>query len=379
MFVLSNPFSTHSIQRRSVRSNPPTPWLIAGGAALLVLAGSGVAYAYSKRNKDLPKPPKGGPDLPCDPAPYEVDIEELEIFVNEQIDNGETDKATVMQNLADTYFGKYPNGGQTIVFPPAPNAPMGVGCVWQIVVIVVDDIFKKRNVPESPTPTGSLQWVVHGANDPGYPWEEPTLHTTNFPTPGTYLDVNNSDMWHTDKGLDSMVRAALGSALAMAGADVSLANLGNQSTRSKQLKQGLRNAIIIPDGWNDRLYGQTNANYAGGNDPGKPGGDANKAKVTYMMNSEGRGLNWLARHADNIARIPQGISPKRTTKLDGAKLGGSNSGNQHMLIWIPALDLSALQGPVPTIGFLKWSDGSSTLKPPPQIQALGIDMSGVSL
>lgn len=381
MFVFSNPFTRYGNPHYApvIRRNPPSTAMIAlGTVAALALVG-GSAYAYSKIKKK--KQPTGptGPELPCDPAPYVVDINELEQYVNEQIDAGETDKATVIQNAADTYFGRYPNG-QAIVFPPAPNAPAGVGCVWQIVIIVVDDIFKRRNVPETPTgPTGSLEWVVHKASDPGYPWEEPTLHTENYPTPGMFLDVNNSDAWKPGKGLDSMVRAALGSALAMAGGDVTLAQEGNKSNRSKQLKAGLRNAIIIPDGWNDHLYGQTNANYAGGNDPDAPGGDKNKAKVTYMMNSQGRGLNWLPRHADNIARIPAHMAPKRTTSLAGNKLGGANSGNQHMLIWIPGLDLQALRAAVPAIAFLKWSDGTSTLHPPPQIQALGYDMSGVVL
>jgi hypothetical protein len=408
MLLFSNPFrSIPKVQpkrtpergRRNAQGREPerkwnptgTTWaLIAAGSAALL--GIGIAGASLARRKK-PTGPTGptdptGPVLPCDPTPYTVEIAELEAYIDDQIDKGEIDKATVAQNTADEFFGLYPTG-QVITFPPAPNAPVGVSCVWQIVIVVIDDVFKRRNVPDMPDepPLGSLDWVLHASSDPGYPWAEPTLHVNNFPTPGMWVDIGNKDgEWNPASGFDSLVRAALGSALAMAGGDVNLAS--DNSTRAKSLRAGLRNAITYVGGVNDRTYGQTNANFAGGVAPNKPcvgasatcvngKRSANATPVTYMMNAEDRGLNWLPRHADNISRIPQGLPLKRTTKLDGGKLG--NGGTQQMLLWIPALDLDALAAPVPTIRFLKWADGSSTLNPPPQIQALGVDESGVNL
>jgi hypothetical protein len=242
-------------------------------------------------------------------------------------------------------------------------------------------------VEPPPPPAGEpLQWVLRTANDPGYPWEEPVLHLENYPTPSMWVDLNNkAGAFKPSRGFDALVRAALGSALAMAGNDPTIANAEGKDPRAdlgRRLRRQMRELIIARGYVNDLTYGQTNLNLAGGNDPSMPHGDPNKPiSATYVLNDEGRGLNWHPRHADNLERIQNGEPLKRTTALDGSKLPSPDSGSRQMIVYIPAVDLEAL-GPnvaVPTVKPMTWSDGSSTLDPPPSIQALGVDMSGVHL
>lgn len=375
--------------RRHRRFNPkrkinptPTQWAIIGAGLTAVVASLAIASSASAapRGPDLPGV---DPDLKCDPAPYEVDVNELQVAINAEIDAGNTDKALVATNVGMDLYGMHPSGA-SVSFPPGAQALAGVLCVWSIVLDFVDDEFKRRGLdPSGPGPgpgpdpgSDSLQWVLRSAGDPGYPWQEPVMQIVNYPTPGMFVDIGNSDSWNPESGYDSMIRAALGSALAMAGADVGIAT----SPVGQELRKQMRDAIMAVGGWNDLVYGQTNLNYAGGNDPDKPGGDANKGKSGgYVLNSAGRGLNWYPRHHDNITRIQNGDPPKRGTRINGTKIVGPNGGNKQMLIWIPAVDLQALAAPVPSIQFLEWSDGSSTADPPPQIRELGVDMSGVDL
>lgn len=326
--------------------------------------------------KDLPDV---GPDLPCDPAPYFVDDAELRAAIGAYIDDNELDKSVIATNVANGLYSDHPSG-HTVHFPPNPaNQMEGVECVWAIVVLVVDDEFRIRGIdgPVDPvTPTvGSLDWVLRSSGDPGYPWEEPVMQISNWPSPGMFVDIGTNDSWNPAQGYDSMIRAYLGTALAMADMDVGIST----STEGQVLRKQLRNAVMAVGGLNDLLYGQTNLNYAGGNDPTKPGGDANKQKSgQYVLNSEDRGLNWLPRHK-NIKQLVQTEQPlKRATTINGSKIAGSAGGNQQMLVWLPAIDLDYLRENM-EIRFLKWSDGSSTIDPPPQILGLGVSMSGVVL
>lgn len=232
----------------------------------------------------------------------------------------------------------------------------------------------------------STEWRVVTPDDPGYPWPFPAFHFENYPTPGTWFNANDkSGAFNPAAGFDKLVQALLGSALAMAGNDYNIATAVGQDPNAelgRRLRRQVREAIMVVGGVNDLTYGQTNLNLAGGNDPNSPGGDPSKpVMAAYVLNEEGRGLNWLPRHADNVDRIQSGRALKRTTNLRGQKLSPPNSGSRQMLIWMPAFDLTGL-GPdqaVPTIRFLQWADGSSTLHPPPVIQALGVDLSGVNL
>lgn len=239
---------------------------------------------------------------------------------------------------------------------------------------------------EPPPPEQPGEWNIVTPEDPGYPWEFPALSADNYPTPGTWFNANDkTGSFNPEWGHDAMVRALLKTALTMAGNDPKIANAVGKDVNAslgRALRKQLREAIMVVGGVNDLVYGQTNLNYAGGNDPNKPGGNESKPySAGYVLNEEDRGLNWLPRHADNLQLIQLSQPLKRTTSVEGQKLPSPNAGSRQMLIWLPALDLEAL-GPdkvVPSIKFLKWSDGSSTISPPPVIQGLGVDLSGVRL
>lgn len=363
--------------------NPTTTqWaLITAGTVVGITLIATTAYASSKKSKgkgsDLPSVGPGEPI--CDPAPYEIDPEALRMLVESKVDAGLHDKQRIAIDVAMQLYGAHPSG-VSVDFPPSGDPLPGVGCVWDWTIWTVDRVFADRGITDEPTvepSTGSLEWVSRTSNDPGYPWEEPVLHVHNWPSPGMFVDIGNSSGdWKPSNGYDSMVKAYLGAALAMAGADVSLA----ESHAGQELRKQARTAIMFVGGYNDRNFGQTNLNYAGGNDPNQPGGDTNKGIMgAYVMNEQGRGLNWLPHHKDLKAEIQDGEAMQRGSSLSGRRLLGLRAGYRHMLVWLPALDLDALRLPVPKVSFLQWSDGSSTLYPPPQIQALGYNSNGVSL
>lgn len=376
---------------KSRRRNPVTGRQLFVVGGLVLIGGLIASTAFAKprglpRISDLPPPPP--PDA-C--APYTWDDDRVRAAIHQHIDEGSTDPAFVASEVASELYGTHPDG-VAVTFPPGPEPLPGVECVWLRVVTLVDDIFNERNVTTGDDVidvTDPVSFVTRRSNDPGYPWTEPTLHHANWPTPGMFLDLNltpskDGTSWDPKNGFDSMIRAALGSALVMAGNDPGLAT--STGTLGKRLRREYRQLITQPGSWNDRIYGQTNANFAGGCQPGLPGFNADRCGgpnnvVDYMMNDQGRGLNWLPRHANNLERMARGEPAKRTTTLDGQKLSPPNRGNRQMLVWITAVDLDALSpdAEILHVSPLRWPDGSSTVNPPPVIQALGIDMSGVQL
>lgn len=340
---------------------------VAAGAAIL----GGIVLYDTVYAKPAPAKKKKKPEPSCDPSPYQWNEGAVRAGIEDLVTAGERDATFIATEVASSLFGDYPGGGN-IEFPPAPGAPKGVACVWSLVIYMVDIIFKEKGIKNGKK-DGGFNWEVHGAGDlDNYPWETPSLHPDNYPTPGVFIDIGNKEgAWDTSEGLDKMMKVLLAQSMAMAnlaGGNVDVGLAYAQTTKGKNLRRDYRN-LIQCSVWNDALYGQTNIVAAGG----KEGGS------THMMNNKGRGLNWYPRHADNLSRMAQGKKPKRTTSASGAKLASPNSGSSQMLLWLPAVDLQALGNPNPVIKPLNWSNGSSTKEPPPMVQDLGIDMSGVGL
>jgi hypothetical protein len=227
------------------------------------------------------------------------------------------------------------------------------------------------------------QWRTVTPNDPGYPWSFPAVHFQNYPTPGTFFNANITGTFNPASGFDALVRALLGSTLAMAGMDPGIANAEGQAQSGalgRRLRRAVREAVIVVGGWNDLCYGQENLNYAGGNDPNAPGGDPSAPRsAAYVLNDRDRGLNWLPRHADNLQLLGEGRPARRTTDLEGESLPPPARGNRQMLVWLPAFDLDALASSPSEIAFGQWPDGSSTINPPPAVASLGVDLSNVDL
>lgn len=214
-----------------------------------------------------------------------------------------------------------------------------------------------------------VQWTEIDPSSAGYPWEQAALHPNNFPTPGLFYDAADRSSWFDiGAGPDGLVRAALGSALAMADLDPDIAT--SRQSHARRLRQQMRGLVL--NDWNLELYGCSNENYCGGAHPAKAGGQGRRAVVDHVMGPKGLGLNWMPRHDDNRERLSQGRPARRTTAMNGDHILGVQ-GRKRPLVWIPPVDLERLQreGVVSSEG-IYWADGSSVVRPPPSVARLGI-------
>jgi hypothetical protein len=352
----------------------PTGVFTFGIAAAIALLAARWARASSKKPTGPTVPL--GPD--CDPKPYTWDQQMVINSIESELVGGETDPATISVNVADELFGAHPSGA-SVMFPPGASALPGVQCVWIRITNLVNQI-----ITELPQP---VVFVNHGAFDPGYPWPEPTIHKgadgKHSPVPGTLYLVGAMNADPPVNNLATLTKNVLGNAIAMANQMAEGPNsldpkkAGSQDTPYKDLRMQVIKYLLNP--WNWKLFAQTNANLAGGVDPGKGGvgcddgniRDVNATPTTYMM-CGGKGLNWCPRHANNIQLLQQGQKPKRTTTQDGKKIGTYAT---QMQLWIPAFDLAGLRQAVPVIRTLKnphpgWTD---TIVPPPAVWNKGVD------
>lgn len=215
-----------------------------------------------------------------------------------------------------------------------------------------------------------VPWVRIDPAIAGYPWEAAGLHPANFPTPSLFWDANETTQWLEDPHFDEVVRAALGSALLMAGADPELAT--SRTSQGRRLRQQMRR-VILEAPHNDLLYGCTNANLCGGFDPSMPGSDGRTHEDLHVMGPKGRGLHWGAVHANNRERIARGKAVARAITDEGEPFV-PNEMFSRPLLWIPAVSLEALTGDAPrvTTKGMTWSDNASTSHVPPQVRALGL-------
>lgn len=212
-----------------------------------------------------------------------------------------------------------------------------------------------------------VRWLRLNPGSHGYPWEMAVLHPHNFPTPGMFVDLNEPGLFRPESGFDELVRAALGSALAMSEVDTDLAF--SRTSQGRKLRQQMRKLLFSR--WNVALYGCTNENYCGGVHPHKPGGEGRRAIVDHVMGPRGRGISWMSRHADNKSLLAQGRPARRTTDAGGEPLIGA-PGFSMPLLWVPAVDLDRLAAADPEVVAMKWPDGTSTAEPPARIRKLGV-------
>lgn len=356
------------------------------GAGTIVVGSIFVILALLVSRAMAKKPSPTNGRLVCDPSPYKFVDADILASIEAEIAAGQTDRVVIATNVATEHFGKHPNG-DNVVFPPQGTPPQGVQCVWDRVLELID-----RQLVDQPT--GPVVFTAHGALDPGYPWPEPSIHRgqdgSHYPTPGMFWIINHANAPKDPQGrpeintLSEGAKAILGAAITMANArgqgptTLDFALAGSPQKPYKDLRMQVIKYLL--NDWNWRLYAQTNANLAGGVDPGKGGvgcndnnvRDAGAQRIDYMM-CGGHGLNWCPRHADNIQRLAsQGLRPKRTTSEAGKSLGG---GNSNMQLWVPAFDLNGLRAAVPVIRTIAnphpgWAD---TINPPPAVWNRGIE------
>lgn len=175
----------------------------------------------------------------------------------------------------------------------------------------------------SPSPSRVAQnqksaWAVKTPNDAGYPWPGLVLNAQNYPTPGMFFDANNPQGAFSFRGMNSFVKAALGTALSMAGLDPNIA-LANTATARSMRKEMLD--LIQCSKFNDGLYGSSSSS---------------------MPGPMGRGITWEAKHADVFGLLQNGKMPFRTIDAQGRRLPKYVEQNQLPLVWVPAVCLDAL-------------------------------------
>lgn len=189
-----------------------------------------------------------------------------------------------------------------------------------------------------------------------YPWGgDGTIYVhPSSPTPSMFFQVQQGN------NMSWLVRNAVGATLVLAGRDGLLSGMNPNSAEynenwAKRLRSQMRDGLVC--GWyNDTAYGQTNVETAGGE---------------FGMGPNGRGLNWKPRHAPNMALMQGGQLTRRTTNLQGVRDVPSGEAQSQMFLWVPAPNLSKLQGPKEDINIVfdqQWQDGITTLNPPPPIR-----------
>jgi hypothetical protein len=292
--------------------------------------------------------------LTVDLSPYSYDEIHVSQAIVDQIKQGQTDRALIAVEVCERLFRGY------VVFPPGPDDLQSAQLIWALVTDAVEDVANQYGIADRPwQATEAVTWEVRQLGDPGYPWEQPSLDVHNSAVPSTFIEVGFDD---APSDYDSLIRSYLSNALVLSGGNAALAT-GTSST-SKRLRRETRQLFNGIE-FHDKLYGQTNVRHAGGE--------------PHMLNEQGRGLNWRLYHANNLERLSQGLPAKRTTTTGGRPLPAPHSGRYAMLLWLPAIDQNGLRGSNLTVRPLQWSDGSSTQEPPPIVQQLGVDMSGVDL
>lgn len=221
-----------------------------------------------------------------------------------------------------------------------------------------------------------------GPFDPGIPWApftppgedpwNPTVyeHPSNYPTPGTFHQVESGDIFLGKGKARNMAWAALyegayAAAIEVGGVDEDEARAFAKHTADKASNRAKYTNIIQCSPWNDALYGTWG--YADKSYPGP----------------HGRAIRLLPHHPDNRSLIMQRQPPLRNVKMktpnDKGKGNGGAIDSEYRdtweYLWFPPLNLERLYstGEITTEG-LSWDDGSSMMLPPPEIWALGIDV-----
>lgn len=357
---------------RKMKINPPpgTP-LLAVGLLTVGAIGTGV---YFLTQEPAPSNKKG---KSCKPFKFTTTVVRAAIEV--EIADGETDPLKIAMDVATDLFGTYPNGGE-VNYPPNPNdTRKGVQCVWEKVLNLVAVVIDEKGINEGPV-VGPIDIDVVDPYDPGYPWEKPALETNNYPTPGTFAATGDESAFDYSQGIGAMLAAAINSAIAMGAAmghDTSTAKTWMSDVGGEKYRDLVKQAAVetFCSKFNDGLFGRVYQ------------GDKKSSWNLYGWLPNGRSPLMLPQHNDVLSQMSIGETPKRAITLTAGTYDGkfsghiSGQGRRDPSFWIPAFNLAKLAGPKPavTTAGMTWSDGSSTREPPPIVQRMGLDLSGVAL
>jgi hypothetical protein len=159
------------------------------------------------------------------------------------------------------------------------------------------------------------------------------------PTPGKFYEIGTDPELTSSDTMSRIARKALNGAVAGAGN-----NSGNRLDYIHCVTSGPR--------WNWRLYASSNftQNYP----------------EFYGVNGKGLRMAFMPYNDDARAAIANRRYPTRGITQGGQRIPGV--GSSYGLLWLPPVDPQMLdsQGIV-TCGSVEWSDGSSSIDPPPEI------------
>jgi hypothetical protein len=261
--------------------------------------------------------------------------------------------------------GTFPPGyGPAGPIPGQDQAPLPAGVVWQPaswepVPPPDEGVEQPQPFPLQSNPSHRRarrrKWHIRRITDGLYPWMQPTLHVSNYPTPGMFYDASNPNGFVFDNP-ERLYGAVLGSALSMAERDTSIAGSRRGADLRKKVADDVASGM-----YNDGLFGTSTVELVGGR---------------RWVGPHGRGINWAPHHGNIRQSIAAANPPKRTTKIDGTRIQEYIEVNNKPLVWIPAYDLDALATHGDLVP-LRWANGRSAIDPPPVVSNLGVDLSGV--
>lgn len=325
--------------------------------------------------------------------PFEYNEAQVELAIASSINAGKRGPLTIAIMVAKSTWPKHPKTGKSIQWPPGPDAPKDVQCLWEMLLAQIERYMKKNEIPPWPDCPEDLPFFNVAAQqceeppqppppdddpdvpppfDPG-PFETPP--TADYPTPGTLMQVKYGDILLGTKSpkagkgrsiaYTTLLTAGWMAAKEFGGVSDDEAGefarlVANNSDNRVEYVQ-----LIQCSPWNDALY----ATFGFG--------------PQSWESPAGRALRFLPQHYDNRTRLILGKAPKRNIALgtpadkDAGTAFGQNQNERNLAyLWLPKINLRVLWesgGTVVTTEGVSWPDGSNGIMPPPEVIDYGVE------
>jgi hypothetical protein len=297
----------------------PAPLILGGVALLALLASAG------EGKEDRPPLPNGDRD-PVGPIPVPTTDEDL-LLIDQTICDcwealGKPDNlASLRACLGETLHPDVP-------WPAIASDDNTVKAVWEL--------FTLRTQAFLASPD-KASWCA--GLDPFDPLDVLQEWVVEEAAPGKFYVVGTDPDKTGDDSLSGLVRRALNRALPGAGN-----NSGNRVDYMRCITSG--------PNWNWRHYASNSFSESFPEWAGVNGMGLRRAFYPW--------------HEDAKVAIANRRMPKRAITQAGARIPGV--GNSYAMLWLPPVDVAMLdQQGIVTCGSNEWSDGSSSIDPPPEI------------
>jgi hypothetical protein len=355
---------------------------------LLMMAGGG-------------KKKKKGANCP----PFTYNAPQVELAIASAITAGMRGRETIAIVVATAMWPTYPAGaksgraGSKIAWPPRPDAPTEVRCLWDLLLKQIDKYLKDHGIPPWPDCPPNLPYLNVAAQrcepqpkppptpdpddpDPFDPTPYETPSDADYPTPGTLLQVRygdrllgtfsakNTSSDAQGQALRSIAYTTLLTAGWMAAKDIGGLDDAAAAKFARDVAYDNQNRVeyvqlIQCSPWNDALY--TTFGFG----------------PQSWESPAGRALRFLPQDYDNRYRLTLGQSPRRNMALgtsadkNSGNAYGMNQGERNFAyIWLPKINLQKLWesgGTDITTQGITWEDGSNGIMPPPEVVAYGVE------